>query len=293
MAADPCGHYLGSEARHCQSTAGVRLYLPGPRCPQHTPSALKGQPDPHTFIQERKQAVSWIGKPMAAFDVETTGVDVENDRIVSASVILIDGPTRIEHTWIINPGIVIPEAASKIHGITDERAAAEGDAPWDAISEIVANLAHALGNDRPIITMNGVFDLTILDRECRRHSVPALSDQFDEVAPIIDVRVLDLHVDKYRKGSRTLLSLAEHYSVELTEAHDASADALAAARIAFKIGKWHPFIGNADADTLHRQQIGWRAEQMASFAAYRRKRGNPLDNEDGSWPILPLPGATA
>lgn len=40
-----CSHWIGAEHRHCHSTDNVRPYLPGPRCPTHTPAALAGRPE--------------------------------------------------------------------------------------------------------------------------------------------------------------------------------------------------------------------------------------------------------
>ena len=44
----PCDHWLGDERRHCGSTQSVRQYLPGYRCPNHTPARLAGRPEPPT-----------------------------------------------------------------------------------------------------------------------------------------------------------------------------------------------------------------------------------------------------
>lgn len=41
-----CAHWIGAAARPCGSTDQVRRYLPGYRCPQHTPAALAGRPEP-------------------------------------------------------------------------------------------------------------------------------------------------------------------------------------------------------------------------------------------------------
>ena len=41
-----CRHWIGEERRHCRSGEGIRLYIPGPRCPAHTPNALQGKPEP-------------------------------------------------------------------------------------------------------------------------------------------------------------------------------------------------------------------------------------------------------
>ncbi|MDX3507337.1 hypothetical protein PV755_00110 [Streptomyces caniscabiei] len=40
-----CGHWIGAERRHCRKAEGVRLYVPGLRCPAHTPRALQGLPE--------------------------------------------------------------------------------------------------------------------------------------------------------------------------------------------------------------------------------------------------------
>ncbi|GGV86847.1 hypothetical protein GCM10010294_68020 [Streptomyces griseoloalbus] len=40
-----CTHWVGSERRHCRKTDGVRRYITGLRCSEHTPSALKGLPE--------------------------------------------------------------------------------------------------------------------------------------------------------------------------------------------------------------------------------------------------------
>ena len=41
-----CGHWIGPERRYCLAGDGIREYLPGLRCPLHTPSALAGKPEP-------------------------------------------------------------------------------------------------------------------------------------------------------------------------------------------------------------------------------------------------------
>lgn len=40
-----CRHWIGAESRHCREVDGVRRYLPGLRCPAHTPNALRGLPE--------------------------------------------------------------------------------------------------------------------------------------------------------------------------------------------------------------------------------------------------------
>lgn len=62
-----------------------------------------------------------LKKPLAFFDLETTGVDTINDRIVEISMLKAqpDGST-IQKTMRINPEMPIPAEASAVHGIYDE-----------------------------------------------------------------------------------------------------------------------------------------------------------------------------
>jgi hypothetical protein len=66
----------------------------------------------------------WHQGPMVSLDFESSGLDVENDRIITACIALIDGtgkrPVETIDT-IINPAIPIPQAASNIHGWTLDR----------------------------------------------------------------------------------------------------------------------------------------------------------------------------
>lgn len=59
-------------------------------------------------------------KPIVFFDLETTGVDKMNDRIVEIAMIKIGGGPEQRLHSLINPGIPIPAAASEVHGITDD-----------------------------------------------------------------------------------------------------------------------------------------------------------------------------
>ncbi|MDJ1469734.1 3'-5' exonuclease [Xanthocytophaga flava] len=62
-----------------------------------------------------------LKKPVAFFDIESTGTNVVKDRIVEISVLraLVNGETNIK-TWRINPTIPIPPESSVFHGIYDE-----------------------------------------------------------------------------------------------------------------------------------------------------------------------------
>lgn len=238
----------------------------------------------------------WTGGPMLAFDLETTGVDVETARIVTAALIEIIPGKPVETTQlVVDPGVEIPEAAAAVHGWTNERVRAHPDTvdPKTATDQIADHLLDAFSAGVPVVIYNAPYDLTVLDREMRRHTGSALISE--TLHPVVDPLVIDKHIDPYRRGSRKLTDVCAHYRVRLDQAHDSAADALAAARLAYRVGlvlSDAPFsIG--ELSDLYTAQIGWKAEQAESFAAYLRRQGKDASDVDGAWPIRPFPEATA
>jgi DNA polymerase-3 subunit epsilon len=235
--------------------------------------------------------MSWHERRLAAFDLETTGIDSESDRIVTAAISVVgDGRPSVFHAWLLDPGIPIPAGAAAVHGITTERARAEGRPPREAVEEIVAMLAEQLRSGVPVVAFNARFDLTCLDREARRHDLRPLLDRVGgpDGLLVVDPHVLDKQADRFRKGKRTLGAVCAHYNVPLDEAHASHADALAAARVAWRLGQAFEEL-RVDLPTLHRHQVAWAAEQAASFEDWLRRQGRD-DRIEQAWPIVPLPG---
>jgi DNA polymerase-3 subunit epsilon len=233
--------------------------------------------------------MSWHAGRLAAFDIETTGVNTESDRVVTAAVSVVGGGLAAEHhSWLLNPGIEIPAGATSVHGITTERAQAEGRSPVEAIDEITGALADQLQEGVPVIAFNARFDLTILDREARRYGLLPLLDRVGGLDGmlVVDPYVLDKQFDRFRAGKRTLSAVCQHYRVPFDEAHAANADALAAARLAFRLGATVPELRDIDLPVLHREQVGWAAEQAASLEEYFRQQGR-AERVERAWPIVP------
>ena len=233
--------------------------------------------------------MNWFEGRLAAFDIETTGTDTENDRIVTAAVSLVGGGEEsASRNWLVDPGIPIPAEATEVHRITDEMVRRDGVTAARAVEEITAVLAEALGEGTPVVAFNGRFDLTILDREARRHDIVPLIDRVggSDGLLVIDPFVLDKQVNRFRKGGRNLALLCEAYNVPLDSAHSADADALAAARLAWRIGKSYAELGDADVFELHEWQIVWAKEQAASLQKYFSDQGRP-ERVEGAWPVVP------
>jgi DNA polymerase-3 subunit epsilon len=233
--------------------------------------------------------MSWHMRRLAAFDIETTGVDPTNDRIVTAAVSLVgDGRQSESHAWLVDPGVEIPAGATAVHGITTEEARADGVETAEAVHEITALLADQLLHGVPVIAFNARFDLTCLDREARRHGIVPLIERVGaDRMLVIDPFVLDKQYDRFRRGKRTLGAVCEHYRVRLDAAHDANADAVAAARVAWRLAQGIAELRETELPLLHTQQIGWAAEQAASLEAYFLEQGR-VEHVERGWPVVPL-----
>jgi DNA polymerase-3 subunit epsilon len=231
---------------------------------------------------------------LLTFDTETTGVDVENDRIVTAFLGLMDetGNWAMTEHLLINPGIDIPAGATAVHGITTEYARDNGQPSQDAIQTILDIIRVAcMPAGAPLVIYNAPFDLSILHFEALRHGLTPLTAAELEQIVVIDPLVIDKGIDKYRKGSRKLVDAAAHYGVPVeTNAHDAGADCLMTGRVALRLLQLPAIAGatNYANNNLQTRQRAWKAEQSASLQKYFRTKANPPQPDavvDGGWPV--------
>ncbi len=241
-------------------------------------------------------AKPWHLGIMAAFDTETTGPDPESALVVTACVVHVDGSAAMPpeaESWLIDPGCEIPAEAAAVHGITTEHARDHGRPPGEALKDIAGAVLRTARSGVPVVAYNAPYDFTVLDRETRRNGLEPFGEAFSAARGIvIDPLVLDKHLDTYRKGSRTLEAACAHYGVRIDGAHDAAADAIAAARVAWMIAARYPQIAAMGLEELHDLQVKAKAGQVASFQDYLRRQGK-TEVIDGSWPLKPWTGATS
>lgn len=234
----------------------------------------------------------WYDGPLASFDTETTGVDVEHDRIVSGALVEQDAPGAEPRVlrWLVDPGVPVPEGARAIHGLSDAFLRRHGRRPGPVVEEMAQALAGRAARAVPLVVMNAPFDLTLLDRELKRHRGGTLHGRLDGAALcVLDPRVLDKALDRYRKGRRTLTDLCAHYGVELADAHDAAADATASLELARAIGRrFAERLAELGPAELHERQTAWHAGQARGLQAYFARNGTP-ERCDPSWPLRPAP----
>lgn len=225
---------------------------------------------------------SWIDRPLLGFDTETTGTDVASDRIVTVALVHSVGAGRQQETvatWLIDPGVPMPEGAQAVHGISAEHAAEHGMAPAEALDEVASLLAESLGQDVPVVAFNAAFDLQILEAELTRHGLPTLAARLGhDIVPVLDPLVIDRGVDRFRKGKRKLVDLLEHYGIQQDgRLHTADVDVSGTLDVLRAQVAAFPQLGASTLEDLHREQIGWHRAWAENFNQFLERKGRTPD----------------
>lgn len=172
-----------------------------------------------------------LQRPLAVFDLETTGTRIGTDRIVQIAIVrLLPGGGRDAWQSLVNPGMPIPAEATAVHGITDADVA---DAPGlDGLAGEVAERFH--GCD--LCGFNVLrFDLPFLSEELLR-----VGHNWDTAG----LRVVDA-LRIYHHFERRDLSAATRFYLgrEHGRAHDALADVEATADVLLAQLERYPELG--------------------------------------------------
>lgn len=214
---------------------------------------------------------------MLSFDLETTSVKPKEARIVTSALVRIDGRDVDAREMLADPGVPIPEEAAVVHGITTEKAQAEGRPHDEVLAETVSAIKQAWADGLTLIVYNAQYDLSVLR---------ALTGDFTVDGPVFDPFVIDRVMDKFRKGKRTLTDVSAHYGVEIGNAHEATADALAAARVAWKQVRKFPELTEMDMDELMEfQAVKWHEDRL-SFKKYLEGKGRDASDVSTAWPMI-------
>lgn len=241
------------------------------------------------------QTLRWWQQVIAGFDLETTGVDVRTDRVVQWCVDdTLPGRDPRVFAEYVDPGVDIPQSAVDTHGITTAYVRAHGNDPAESLNRLIEELARRVIAKVPIAGQNLAYDFTLLRYECTRLGIPWVEERAGvPLAPVLDLIVLDKHVDPYVKGSgqRKLTPTAARYGVSLVGAHDAVADTLAAVETIRRLAaKYHDEVGNLGMYGLHARQVDWRFEQAADLEYWFRHKASADRRQpdmviDRCWPV--------
>lgn len=236
---------------------------------------------------------SWIDGPLLGFDTETTGVDPTRDRLVTAALVS-RGPRRADGTrhqevrsWLADPGVEIPEAAAAVHGVSTERARAEGRPVVEVLEEVASRLAQAMSRGTPVVAFNGSFDLALIESELARHGLDTLRRRLGgQLGPIADPLVLDRAVDRYRRGKRRLSDLCEVYGVGVDAAlHTAEVDVAATLDVLEALVAAHPELAGLSAAELLDWQARAHHQWATSFNEWLARKNPSRPGAQTSWPL--------
>ncbi len=237
-----------------------------------------------------------LKRPLAFFDLETTGVHIGNDRIVEMSVIKIN-PDQTEEvkTWRINPGMPIPLESSLVHGIYDEDIKDE-----PAFKEIAADVATFLGESDLAGYNSNKFDIPMLMEEFLRAGV-----DFDlENRSFVDVQNIFHQMEQ-----RTLRAAYQFYcGKDIVNAHSAEADTRATMEVLlaqldkYQGAEWEnkkgiktvPVVNDVEAlhqftnlskpvDFAGRMVFNEAGEELFNFGKHKGKRVEEVFNLEPSY----------
>lgn len=213
-------------------------------------------------------AASWIEHKVAVIDFETTGLSAENDRVLEVGVACFErGELTARKSWLVNPGIPVPEQSRAVHKISDEMLR---DAP--AFAAIVPELEALLGDHLPV-AYNADFDRGFLYAELTRAgriaSDAALPPAFDSAITWIDPLVWSRELHKDQRGHK-LTDVCTRLGIVIDAAHRAASDAEAAGRVLLALATRMP----TPYGELIRLQTQYAARQSLDQASSGwRRRG--------------------
>lgn len=229
--------------------------------------------------------IPWPDGPLASLDLETTGRDPASDRVLELALLLERPGHPVEPLvdTLVDPGpdVDISPEASAVHGITRERLIAEAAPPaTQVLTEVHDTLTRLATDGIGLVIFNATFDWPLLGADLARLDPPLALPP----CRLIDPLVLDRHVDRYRRGKRTLEAACTHYQVVLDDAHRAGADALASLGVARAVGRVSAPVAALDLDALHELQVGAYATWRDSFNDYLRRQAAERPPVTGDWP---------
>lgn len=200
-----------------------------------------------------------LKNPLVFFDLETTGINITNDRVVEISYLKVkpDGSEE-SRTRRVNPQIPIPEQATAIHGITNEDVK---DCP--TFKEIAKSLAAQIeGCDLAGFNSN-------------RFDIPMLAEEFLRAGVDIDLnrrKFIDVQTIFHKMEQRNLVAAYKFYcGKELMDAHSAESDTRATYEVLMSQLDRYPELEN-DVDAL---------SKFSSFNQNVDFAGRMIYNENG------------
>ena len=200
-----------------------------------------------------------LTKPIVFFDLETTGINIGNDRIVEISMLKIfPNGNKESNTWLVNPEIEIPAETSAIHGITNERVVTEPT--FKELAQTVYDL---------------IADADLAGFNSNRFDIPLLAEEFLRVGIDFSMenrKAVDIQNIFHKLEQRTLVAAYKFYcDKDLTNAHSAEADTTATFEVLLAQLDKYDELEN-DVNFLSEfSQRGGKFADMAGFVRFNDK----------------------
>ncbi|MCI1942735.1 MAG: type I-E CRISPR-associated endoribonuclease Cas2e [Lactobacillus sp.] len=175
-----------------------------------------------TFTHKKTLSMS---KTMTAIDIETTGLDVESDVILSVGAVKnIDG-NQSEFYRLIKSEAEIPEKIARLTGISNQNIDENGQ----NLNQVLGDLRKFLG-DSTIVGYNVQFDLQFLNAAFETNGLATIENESLDLLRMVKRK--DKFLDNYR-----LETVLHKYNIENENPHNALSDAKATLQLALKLNK--------------------------------------------------------
>lgn len=213
-----------------------------------------------------------LERPLAFFDLETTGLDISSDRIIEISILkLFPNGKKISKTWLINPEVTIPKESTLIHGITNEQV--KNSPKFKDISIEVKNM---------------LVDADLAGYNSNKFDIPLLMEEFLRCKVDFNLKEkkkIDIQNIFHKMEKRDLTTAYNFYcSKRLTNAHSAESDTKATYEILIsQIDKYKNLennvnfldnfsnIGEKFIDAAGFVRINDNNEEIFSFGKYKNR----------------------
>ncbi len=223
-----------------------------------------------------------LSKPLCFFDLETTGTNVVNDRIVEIAILKVfPNGNKESKSWLVNPEMTIPEESIAIHGITNEQVAGE---------PTFKELSHEI--------WNMIKDSDLAGFNSDRFDIPLLVEELLRVGIDFDLKnrnAVDVQTIFHKMEQRTLSAAYRFYcNKDLEDAHSAAADTQATYEVLLsQIAKYPELENNVKmlSDFSRRKQavdfagfiiLDKEGEEVFSFGKHKGKKVREvLETEPG------------
>lgn len=197
----------------------------------------------------------WKDLRIVALDVETTGFDPVEERVIEVGLVtFVNG--EVEDRWgaLINPGKPIPIEVQKLTGIKPEDV--ENQPPFEHFAEEIHKRLVGVG----LCAYNLAFDRSFIDAELKRCGYGWPMD-----APTLDPLIFAREIQR-EHSSKKLGAVAERLGINLENAHRAEDDAEVAGRVLYAFAPDLP----ASLHGLLTLQAQWEVQQESSKPRWRR-----------------------